>query len=680
MSISSIQRKNKTDEFIIKLTQLGIEPNNFELNNMLTEYFDNHIIGMPLYSPIKQIPYEESNKDNYNHNFITLKADLETAYKANIETNNKAVAIQQYYDTQSNKIRNAISNLSLRVDSILNAIKANAHIKYYSQSFDDLYSVEYYGDKKRNIPYTTSFVDLLQKKVYTDKTSNKNNKISLVNAEISINNYGDFDSHSVSGNKNNILNDTTTDIYIAYCKSKDDKAKSLELIIDLKTLIEINCVRLTFTSVKNMTCELYLSEDGENYISAYNMTSCNCVEWNFNSKIIRYIKINCIKNEPDGVESYNDDVAFYEYYYLLKNITISNDEFETKSVFVSKIIDFDDLTSIIRLDATDMTFNNTRIDYFIGFDNGIDKIGWDAITNHNDYKLFMFEKRHKILNHHIADYSNIAGDTNLYRLYELPKTVNRNSIKVTPGYNMWSVKRYNRKTGDRNDGFNLDSNDFTDYIEQCNVSQLFMDCENYSSFEIWSNVLYIFTQYISLDKADNLFNKSISIRSTDFKTIISSAQIKVFTNGYEVAPNDDNKYSFSLHKGVNKVQVVIYCPDNNSLQRRLVHNLNFKQLTNNVFGLVPMRYTNHNILNKMKQDTYNYYTIKDNYIYVKCNPSDLIKSDLEDMGYFLSYYALREDMTYYFPDNHIKFRLMAVFNSTDKNLSPELLNFKITGR
>ena len=79
-------------------------------------------------------------------------------------------------------------------------------------------------------------------------------------------------------------------------------------------------------------------------------------------------------------------------------------------------------------------------------------------------------------------------------------------------------------------------------------------------------------------------------------------------------------------------------------------------------------------------ETYSYYTIKNNYVYVKCNPDDMIKSNLEDMGYFMTYSALRSDMTGYFEDNHIKFRIMAVLTSNDKNVSPELVNFRITGK
>ena len=163
MSISSIQRKRKTEEFTQQLLKKGIEPNNFELNRLLTEYFDNHVLGMPYYAPIKQKPYEESSKKDYNHNFKTLKEDLETIYQANIEANNKAVAMQEYYDLEKNKVRNALTKLSLRVENITEALKSTSRVKQYVQVFDDLYGVEFYGDAKRNIPYTTSFVTSQQK-------------------------------------------------------------------------------------------------------------------------------------------------------------------------------------------------------------------------------------------------------------------------------------------------------------------------------------------------------------------------------------------------------------------------------------------------------------------------------------------------------------------------------------
>ena len=93
-----------------------------------------------------------------------------------------------------------------------------------------------------------------------------------------------------------------------------------------------------------------------------------------------------------------------------------------------------------------------------------------------------------------------------------------------------------------------------------------------------------------------------------------------------------------------------------------------------------MKYTNNTVLDKMIGDNYEYYTIKNNCIYVKCDPNDMIYSNLEDMGYFITYSCIREDMAGYFKDNHIKFRIMAVLSSNNKNLSPKLIDFRITGR
>ena len=93
-----------------------------------------------------------------------------------------------------------------------------------------------------------------------------------------------------------------------------------------------------------------------------------------------------------------------------------------------------------------------------------------------------------------------------------------------------------------------------------------------------------------------------------------------------------------------------------------------------------MKYINWYVLDKQMEPNYKYYTIKDNYICVKCTPEDMIKSDIEDMGYFMSYYSLREDMAYYFSNNKLTFRIMAVLHSNNKNVSPEIINFRITGR
>lgn len=681
MSISKIQRNRKIKQFTQDLVQKGIEPNNYELNNLLREYFDNHIMGMPYYSPIKQVAYEESSKKNYNHNFYTFKEDIETAYEANIETNNKAVSIQEYYDTEKIKVFHSIDKISLRVKCLQESLKSNKRIQEYVEVFDSLYNIELYGNESRNIPYTTSFIDLLQKKVVTEKTNDQVNKLSIVNAKISITGMDDFGGYSTQGQLSKILNDTINDVFIFTGQSKENTDKSVNLIVDLGSIMTFNTVFFKSTSSNDMTFTLALSDDGNSFYTVYDINGKDLIEWNFEPKNVRYLKITCTKNEADGYSSNTQGLNVYEYYYIFKNITIALETFESQSILVTKPIEFDNLTSFIKLDATDMTYANTRINYFIGFDNGVNKIGWDAIPNHQEHTLFMFEKRNNIANHGTYDHYATGLVTNgLFRVFKLPEGVNINSLKVTPGYNMWSVQRYNRNLGDYDDGFHLKSTDVTEFIKDCTVTQFFMDCENYSNFEINSNTLYLFTQYVDAPQTISLYNKFIKVVTNTDEDIDANAVVRVFVNGYEQITGNNNLYSINFKKGVNKVQVAVYAPTSHVLTRYLYHNLNFKEITNDVFAFKPMKYTNLNMLTKSLEPTYEYFTIKNNIIYVNVDPGKLIRSSNNDMGYFISYYCLKDNMRRYFKSNKLRFRIMAVLSSKSKNLSPSILNFRITGK
>ena len=340
MSISSIQKNNKTDEFIQELVKKGIEPNNYELNKMLTEHFDNHVMGMPYYSPILQEPYGQSSKKDYNHNFSTLGEDLNTIYDASNELNSKAIALQSTYETEKTKVINAIKELSLKTDNVLEAATSGVKTKQYVESFDDLYGTELYGDKKRNIPYTTCFTDLLQKCLYTKKMNSAVNRLSMPDATVEINDY-DFISMSTEGSKENILSDVVTENFLLYGCTYDDTRNSITIDVDLGKVMEFNTVMFRFTSIRDLTCLLYLSEDGENFVKVYELQGSELLEWNFQAHEARYLKIQCIKDEPDGINEQQNGSDIYEYYYMLKNISIAFEKYTQTSTFVSKEIEFD---------------------------------------------------------------------------------------------------------------------------------------------------------------------------------------------------------------------------------------------------------------------------------------------------------------------------------------------------
>ena len=273
--------------------------------------------------------------------------------------------------------------------------------------------------------------------MYTEKSNTKINKFNISNSDIKITGIDKFKKRTTEVELSYILTDTIDSVYTVVCKSDKNQEMEISIIIDLKSLMDINTVLFSFTSSRQLKCKLSLSEDGENYINVHDITGTNLIEWNFPTKTIQYIKINIIKPEADGYGLTESNTEYYEYYYILKNISVALETFESKSVFVSKKIEFNDLVNSITLNVTDRIYNDTRIDYFIGFDNGDSKVGWDSIENHKAHDLFMFEKKNKILNYHLKD-SNDFGEmepaaTELYKLYKIPNTVNRNSIKITPG-------------------------------------------------------------------------------------------------------------------------------------------------------------------------------------------------------------------------------------------------------
>lgn len=675
MSISSVQKKIKTDEYIVELAQKGIKPNNYEVNKMLTEHFDNHIIGMPYYTPIMQKPYDVSSKDDYNHNFSSIGEDLKTIYRASTEANNTAIAMQEYYDSEKIRIMQELDNLALRIKNASSSLKANRISEQYVESFNNYYNLEFYGDTDRSIPYTTSFVDLLQKNSYIPKINNSINKINISDATISIVNSKNSELKPSKGNVYDILNDIFNE-YVMITQTDEDgsKSKAVTINIDFGKSILFNSVLFKYTSATNMVNTLYLSEDGNTYVPTYDISTPMLSEWSFPEKKVRFIRIKCVKEEADGISALNSSTNINQYYFLFKNVSIAYEKYSKTSVLVTKPISFENIISSIRLDAEDMIFSHTRIDYFIGYDNGSNKIGWDAIKNHSEHELYMFEKKNKIANAHVEKFAVNDPLLDGYAIFELPRYVNTGTIKVIPGYNMWDVKRYNNAPA----GFSIISGDITNYVNNSPVVQMFMDCEKYTDFEIKTNTLYIFTQYVSLNKAEIMNGRSLMVVNKNKR--VSTAEIKIFVNGYETSKYNNNLYSFMLRKGVNKIQIAIFCPSENAITHTLKHNINMKSLTNDVFAMTPMKYANNAMLSAMPNDSYKYYTIKDHCIYVKPDPRDMARSYLTDMPYFIKFSSLKQDLNDLFKDGKFTFRLMAVFNSDDNNTSPRLNNIRITGR
>ena len=674
MSISAIQKRVKSAEYAMELARKGIEPNTYEVNKMLTEHFDNHTPGMPIYSPIEQKAYAESNKANFNHNFETLKEDLDTMYRANVETNNTAVAMQEYYAAEKDRVVQEIQELQMRINSIYDSINNGGSTAQYNEAFNTLYGVDYYGNDDKNIPATSAFIDLLQKNVYIPKTDAAINKIDISDAAISIKGNGSVSTSVQQGKITNIVNDIYNDYVIIQCAGRLQYENQLIIDLDFGKDITFDSVFIKFTSASQITMKLYVSEDGENYVPAYDMTGTRMIEWIMHEQNARWIRIICSKTEYDVVSNAN-----YIWWFLISNITIAYEHYHKSAVVTTNQIDLEQLVSRIKFDAEDMNFSHTKISYFLGYDNG-NRVEWDVLKNHEWHELAIFQKLHKIASAYYEEFGEHNPVLNAYALITLPDGTCMQDVKVTPGYNMWGVKRYTGIYGDSIDNnFSINTGDFSDHVAQCNMEYMFMDCENYDNFSILSNVLYIFTQYVDLEHADSLFNSQWEIYA-DNGLKVEDAEVRVFLNGYESGATDTNLYSLGLKKGVNKIQIAVYCPSETADEYKLRQTMNFKKLTSGVYAYPPMKRISPTMMEKKTVDEYGCYCVKDNTIYVRPDPNTMVRSFLNDMPYYITYKCLKPEYSLMFPDKSIKIRLMAVLTTDDPCMSPRLSSMRICAK
>jgi hypothetical protein len=358
---------------------------------------------------------------------------------------------------------------------------------------------------------------------------------------------------------------------------------------------------------------------------------------------------------------------------------MSKDIYKSKSILVTKPIKFEDLVNIITLKANDLIFPNTSINYYVGLDNGKDKVNWELVENNVPYDLGILKKNMKIINSSSSGYGGVV-DTNIHRVCKVPDNVNLNSIKLVPGYQMWYADKFNIAADSSVTNFNIHSFAFDDIVKSTKVvkSQSFIDCDKYD-FYIEPKTLYILTQFVNVPDETGANGKYVTTKNS---ALASGLQTRLLVNGNDIK-DANGKYTLRLRKGVNKVQLLLYHNGTSSVQ--MSHNFNFKECSQDTFALPPMQMVNyHTLKNKTQAPNYKYFAIKDGYLVVKHNPTTITVDSANDMGYMLSYKSLRAEAASLVENTSlyqsVKFRLMAVLLSVDTAMSPQILNFRIIGQ
>lgn len=705
MNISKMQYTLKEKETIQNLLKIGIEPNTFEVSNRVGEYFDMKIPGLPYYSPISIKPHETSNPKEWNEMFKNLNTDLDIVYKTNVDQNNRIMTMEEYYLSEKEKVSSKLDKLQLRLTNLQDTIQSGKASHNFCQTFDSFYNIEFDGNPNRNIPYTTSFVDLLQKKVYSDKLSKARDKKDITKSVINITPISPFLDFQDSGDITSIFKDTINEFYIYSVRSKVNSELNVRINVTFPEPEIISSVVLSMTSSRNVSGLLSISEDGVNYSELYTVNEDSIMEWNFDSTPIKHLKIILKKQEADGYDN-----GLYEYYFVFKNISAISESFTNNSTYVSKPIVFSDTIDTITLKVNDLVFPHTNINYFVGIDDESNKINWQSIENGVPCNLNLLTNKTKIINKDLNSPVNIYGQSindGCYRICKAPDNLNINSIQLKPGYQMWRAESLDLyKLNNKSASFDPEFYELrvNDYMRKNSISIGTIDNEEYR-LTMKNGMMHVLTQYVFSERETILSSKYIKYISTNGPSDIK-LQCKIYINNIEILPSDysNNTYNYNLRlrQGKNKVQIIMF-PNTKDKNYELStiqvdHNINFKECTFDIFTAPQMKLTSIQSLRyKILQSNDKFYAIdEEGYIVVKYNPLTIfntivptgamttIQEEERQMRYLLKYKTLSQKgakkVTFKNGIPNVKFRVMATLLSSKEDVSPQILSYRIIGQ
>lgn len=627
INMQELQIKQKDEEFSLHLLQEGHPITSYQVNKKINEFFDDKTPGLPYMSNKRFKKYDKSNKDDYNNIFKTIKQDLENAYIIYNNQTDYGTIINGDYDTRIEQTNKAVDSLILQTQILEEYTKKKIAYTPFIINFNDLRYVNTKNLVTNNIPYTTSEIDYNTSTLKNELQSTPNDKIDLSNATIklSCNHSKITTDKDIINITNEILNNSVT----VKATTQSNTPSQLIIDVDLKENKDISRIELIGYSLYNTTVTLYVSEDGTNYYEKSSGPGNANLIWRFNQTSVSAIKIMISKTDFD----YLSDDCTGETYFMFSNLALYMDKYKKTSVYTSETIEFKDAISDVTIDPVHELPPKTDIAYFIGVENNSNNIEWKAINPNKTIDLGLLNKEEKILNFS-TDNDNIFGfkvyseasESFYFRINDIPKYTNINSIQVRTGLSQWLIEELNV-----NDKYNQDyptdnkchTNDYSkarvSAISPLDATIMELRCEKENNYFILSQYAlcdkdiiienrYIEFDYEKIEQADGTF-----INKENLDTIL-------LINGKQVFPKN-NKYTFKLKAGENLIQIMFLLTNHdiskkdsegNIIIKTIRHNFNLLSYCNKIFAGPQMERINYNsLLQNISNQSLKYFAVNE---------------------------------------------------------------------
>lgn len=626
MNIKELQTQKAEAEAILQSIKKGKQPLTSKVSEYVKSKFKFAPAGMPSFRPIIGRKYDTSNKGEYNRMLGQIHSDLTDLYDADNYINAELLSTCNYYEAEKTRLTGTLNNLQNEVDNVMTIIEQPRISSDISDSLDDFNRIDFVGNAGRNIPKTDSYIDLRSKCV-TNNTEFVN-KVSLKGAEISCNILTKNTGNEQLSDIAYCINDNSNETWIQKVTTDTNDKLIYSVGIKVKEEIEVNTVSYIASSPRKQSITLCLVDKDGNRFVHNTITTSEKADWNFKSKKIVAILFEVEKQECDATNG-----VAYDYYIGAKNISLYNNIYLEKSVFVSEGAPIDKPFSQVVFCAKESVPASTNISYYIGVDNGKNNVSWMQADNNVVTELNLLPK--KLISFEEPVATNIVCELN-----EIPVP---KSSKLFVGVDMWQVREASIDSQVKN----IFSNPIKTFEEMDSIR-----------YEINAKTSAVYTAYADFD--------SPKVISATFGG--DELDHSIYINGAKITGRDSDDgilYSIRMAKGTNKIQILV--TNKLSTKRSFKFDVYLQEFATMVRAIDESKEVDvYNINYATHEDAFEKYTIIGSNVVV---------------NYDTTTYPIRYAMEYRYVDNpelfeDAKLRIMAVLVSRNPDVAPKIYAYQ----
>lgn len=612
MAIIDTQKELIRKDLILSELKKGVRPNLLMVEELIEEVFKERMAGLPRFEFIEIVPRQVSSSDLYNSLFSKIGQDFVVAFEEVRSLNNKMMSLASYYE--SNRIRlnrelkeldNKAAGLSIKTDTRTNKDVVGDSMNHFLQ-------VDFKGDRERNIPKTTAFVNLLMGDVEMQRKRNGTVKQDLSEASVLFKVEGQHELINLSPFES-ALKDTIHDGWRSIVVTKKPSEVKAAMTIELKEAAFVSNVTLDMQAGKPCYTTLSISKDGVEFVQLERMKIISSYQWVFESREIKAIRFDMMKKEEDRPNG-----SDYEYIFGAKQIQLTESLYEDQSHFVSKPFDLLNHEAVkqISLEAEDYIPPNSSIRYYVGFDYGESMVEWQEIQKGGSIKTKMVKQQEMEINKYTAGYGELAFERfgqKYHRVARLPHKPLRGSIGLMVGRNMWLRETIPapftyEPTGDESDAIVYPTG-VHDWVRTPSPRKDYVRVQVGFDY-LKANRFHRYTTYVFCEKTESF---SATVRGTE------DSSYAVFLNSNQIKGVQD-KFGLTMIPGWNKIEVYAYARD---INQEITLDFYIPRILNQIFASsVPMKEVSvYDLINNTSSRMYEYFAVDDdNSIIVNYDP------------------------------------------------------------